>query len=96
MPHSIRSTQRLPSALSLPVVRRTANDPVAAHPLPLPVASEFRCGFTGTRNRDIWCALPDIRSARDTRRLQHLAKSGVLFAAAAAVFGLAAASCLMH
>ncbi|GAE54755.1 hypothetical protein XPR_1390 [Xanthomonas arboricola pv. pruni MAFF 301420] len=67
---------------------------------PAPVADvlllDFRCGRTGTRNRDIWSELPDIRSARQARRLQHWAKSGVLFTAAAVVFALAVGSYLMH
>jgi len=96
MPHSIRFTQHFPTAPSLPVGQCAANDPVAAHPLPHPLAPEFRCGSTGTRNRDIWCALPDIRSARAARRLQHLARRGVLFIAATAVLALAAASVLLH
>ncbi len=94
MPPSIRFTQHLSTARSLAVGQCAANDPVAAHPLP--VAPEFRCGLPGTRNRDIWCALPDIRSARDARRLQYLAKRGVLFTAATAVLALAAASVLLH
>ncbi|MCC4616427.1 hypothetical protein LL972_10500 [Xanthomonas campestris pv. asclepiadis] len=94
--NSIRSTLLVPAAVALLAPHTAANDSV----IPAPVANapllEFRCGRTGTRNRDIWSELPDIRSARQARRLQHWAKSGVLFTAAAVMFALALASYLMH
>ncbi|KQQ83980.1 hypothetical protein ASF73_18030 [Xanthomonas sp. Leaf131] len=93
--HSIRSTHLVPIAVSLLAPQTAANDSVTAVAAVTPPA-DYRCGRTGTRNRDIWSALPDIRSARDARRWQHWAKSSVLFTAAAAVFALALASFLMH
>ncbi|PPU39215.1 hypothetical protein [Xanthomonas arboricola] len=94
--NSIRSTPLAPAAVALLIARTAANDSV----IPAAVANapllEFRCGRTGTRNRDIWSELPDIRSAREARRLQRWAKSGVFFTATAVVFALAVASYLMH
>ncbi|CAD0363800.1 hypothetical protein [Xanthomonas hortorum] len=94
--HSIRSTPLAPATVSLLAPHIAANDSVTTAVNAATPAPEFRCGRTGTRNRDIWSALPDIRSARDARRLQHWAKSSVLFVAAAVVFALALASFLMH
>ncbi|MFA0924450.1 hypothetical protein [Xanthomonas fragariae] len=96
--HSIRSTQLVPAAMSLLAAQTAANDGDAATATVTQIAPtlDFRCGRTGTRNRDIWSDLPDIRSASDARRLQRWATSGVLFTAAAAVFAMALASFLLH
>ncbi|MCC8669620.1 hypothetical protein LN461_09660 [Xanthomonas arboricola] len=94
--HSIRSTPLSPAAIALLAPHTAANDSAVPAPVADVLLLDFRCGRTGTRNRDIWSELPDIRSARQARRLQHWAKSGVLFTAAAVVFALAVASYLMH
>ncbi|PPT80147.1 MULTISPECIES: hypothetical protein [Xanthomonas] len=95
--HSIRSIPLPPSAAVLLLAPPTAaNDSVAPAPVADVPLLDFRCGRTGTRNRDIWSGLPDIRSARQARRLRQLAKSGALLTAAAMVSALAVASYLMH
>ncbi|WP_372364547.1 MULTISPECIES: hypothetical protein [Xanthomonas] len=89
MIRSTRPTPRAPTVLSHLAMQNAANDSVIASTTALVPAAEFRCGRTGTRNRDIWCALPDIRSARQTHRLQRWATRGVLLTAAAALLALA-------
>ena len=69
--HSIRSTPLSPAAIALLAPHTAANDSVAPAPVADVLLLDFRCGRTGTRNRDIWSELPDIRSARQARRLQH-------------------------
>ncbi|WP_181113291.1 hypothetical protein [Xanthomonas pisi] len=91
-----RSTPQVSTTLSQLAMQRAANDSVIASTTALVPAAEFRCGRTGTRNRDIWCALPDIRSARQTHRLQRWATRGVLFTAAGALFALALVRLLLH
>ncbi|OAG69117.1 hypothetical protein [Xanthomonas floridensis] len=95
MMSSPRSTPipRATPALSTP--HSAANDSlIATTGAALPL--DFRCGRTGIRNRDIWCALPDIRSARKLRRLQRWVTRGVVFAASGLAFVLAMASALLH
>ncbi|WP_115514680.1 MULTISPECIES: hypothetical protein [Xanthomonas] len=96
MIRSTRSTPRPPTLLSQFAMQTAANDSVIASTTALIPATEFRCGRTGTRNRDIWCALPDIRSARQIRRLQRRATRSVLFTSASAAFALALLRCLLH
>ncbi|MEA9707932.1 hypothetical protein ABFU27_18245 [Xanthomonas campestris pv. raphani] len=93
--HSIRSTPHAPAPLVLRVPTVAANDsaPVAAtglHPAP-----PYRGPRTGSCNRDIWSALPDIRSARDARRLQHR-HCGLLCLAATGVLVMAACRLLLQ
>ncbi|MBB3814932.1 hypothetical protein FHY13_003313 [Xanthomonas arboricola] len=96
MVNSIRSTPLVPAAVALLAPHAAANDSVIPAAVTNAALREFRCGRTGTRNRDIWRALRDIRSARQARRLQRWANGGVLFITAAVVFALAVASYLMH
>ncbi|APO97368.1 hypothetical protein OR60_16535 [Xanthomonas vesicatoria] len=93
---STRSTPHAPTVLPHLAMQAAANDSEVAPGTPWVQAAEFRCGRTGIRNRDIWCALPDIRSAHQTHRLQRWATRSVLFTAAGALFALALVRLLLH
>ncbi|WP_372392764.1 hypothetical protein ACCQ05_01965 [Xanthomonas sp. NCPPB 3582] len=96
MMYSPRSTPSPATTPGLSTPRSAANDGLIATVGDAPALADFRCGRTGIGNRDIWCALPDIRSARTLRRLQRWATRGVLFAASGLAFALALASALLH
>lgn len=96
MLHSPRPTPIPRSRPALSTLHRAGNDDAiatAADPRPL---ADFRCGRIGIRNRDFWCALPDIRSAREQRRLQRWATHGALLAASGIAFALILVYALLH
>ncbi|MCC4600556.1 hypothetical protein JWH04_05875 [Xanthomonas melonis] len=96
MMHSPRPTPIAGSRPALSTLHRAANDnPIATAGDPLSLA-DLRCGRIGIRNRDVWCALPDIRSARKQRRLQRWATRGGLLAASGIAFALILVYALLH
>ncbi|WP_372361581.1 hypothetical protein ACCQ10_19035 [Xanthomonas sp. NCPPB 1325] len=95
MTSSTRSNSPI-AALSPWATHAAANDSVGMTVSHIAASPACRCGRTGTRNRDIWCALPDIRSARHVRRLPRWVTRSVLLGAAGLAFALALARVLLH